>query len=259
MFKYLSLLALTLCTACQVKQSLVSEHVAIQIYPYEYENKMKAYAMPEFKADSVLMRYKRRFDYLLINVSDIHQAKQTDERNAIFNRYPDTATMQRLYLKKFKADKKLNAYFEATMAPINNPTMKRPLTYTADELMEVASKFFYCDKVEADSSIQAHVCVGLNGVKEAKWNNDYTLLEAFCYEGIFHGFDSDSSKIWDNFVANKKQAGEYYKKRITTLDQYLEDVKLALFAKMKEDTILKQELLAYYELNKTNLAFKIIH
>jgi hypothetical protein len=69
--------------------------------------------------------------------------------------------------------------------------------------MEVSSKFFYCDQVNPDTSIQAYVCVGLNGVKEAKWNKDYTLLEAFCYEGIFTQFDNERSHIWDAFVSEK--------------------------------------------------------
>lgn len=259
MVKYLSVILLVFGISCQANKSVIRDHVTIKIYPYEYENKMRASAMPEIKTNSELMAYKRRFEYLLINVPEIHLPGKSEERNKISGLYPDTVEIKKLYLNKYVHDKKLAGYFEETIAPITNPDLKINKTYTEDELMEVASVFFYCDKVEPDTSIEAHVCIGLNGVKEAKWEKDYTLLEAFCYEGIFNEFDNENSKIWDSFVSKKKKSCERYRMNITTLNQYLEDVKLDLFKSMKKDEILKKELLAYYESNKTNLAFKIIN
>ena len=156
------------------------------------------------------------------------------------------------------SSKKLVSYFEETAKYIKNSNIPRTTSYTQDELMEVASKFFYCDKVLPDSSIQAHVCVGLNGVKEAKWEKDYTLLQAFCYEGIFNQFDNENSQIWDTFVSEKKKSADQFKMNITSPDQFLNDVKLELFKRMKNNDTLKKELLAYYELNKTNLAFNVV-
>jgi hypothetical protein len=127
-----------------------------------------------------------------------------------------------------------------------------------DELMEVASKFFYCDKVNPDTSVQSHVCIGINGLKEIKWEKDYTQLAAFCYEAIFTDLDKDNSKIDESYTSEKKLAREKYRKNITTLDKYLEDVKLDLFNRMKNSTTLKEELWAYYELNNNNLSFKIV-
>jgi len=258
MLKYLSFLCLLLFISCQTHQSIIRDHVTIEIYPYESENQVKAAAMPALRDDSELAPYKRRFEYLLINVSEIHLPEKAEERNAIFNLYPDTVALKKLYLEKYTRDKKLAAYFEETMAPITNANLETTKIYTADELMEVASKFFYCDLVEADTSVQAHVCVGLNGIKEATWEKDFTLLEAFCYEAIFHDFDQEESPIWESFVSKKREACQKYKATIITLDQYLEDVKLAVFDSMEHDEILKKALLDYYELNKTNLAFKII-
>ncbi len=257
MIKYLFLLILTFSISCRVNKSLIRDHVAIKIYPYEYENQIRAAAMPELKADSELMKYNRRFEYLLINIPEIHLPDKSEERNKLSGLYPDTLKIKKLYLKEYSRDKKLATYFEETMAPILHPNRKVKRTYTEDELMEVASKFFYCDKVEPDTSIQAHVCIGLNGVKEADWEKDYTLLEAFCYEGIFTAFDDENSGIWDSFVSKKRKSGELFRTNITSLDKYLEDVKLDLFREMKQDEVLKKELLNYYELNKTNLAFRI--
>jgi hypothetical protein len=237
----------------------IEEHIIIKIYPYEFENEIRAAAMPELKADSELMKYKRRFEYLLINIPEIHLFEKMQERAEIGKLYPDTTEIKRLYLEKYAQDKRLVGYFEETVVSITNPNFEFKKGYTEDELMEVASKFFYCDKVLPDTSIQSRVCVGLNGVKEANWEKDYTLLEAFCYEAIFHDFDSEDAKIWDIFVAKKKESGQKLKKNITFLNQYLEDVKLAVFENMKNDEILKHQLLNYYELNRSSLAFKLIN
>lgn len=258
MAKFLSILILISGLSCKAQNSIVEDHVTIKVYPNEDENEMSTSAMPDLKADSELMDYKRRFEYLIINAPGIHQPDKIEERKKMFGLYPDTVEMKRQYLDQFIQDKKLVGYFEETLAPINNPGAERNKTYTVDELMEVASKFFYCDKVMPDTTVQAHVCVGLNGVEDANWEKDYTLLEAFCFEGIFNGFDNEDSQIWDTFTAEIEKSSQLYKDQMTSLDQYLEDVKLDLFDKMKNDEVLKKELLDYYQANETNLAFRII-
>jgi hypothetical protein len=260
MSKYLPIILLLSClVSCQVSDSIIRQHVIIDVYTYEYENEKRAAAMPEIKSNSPLKKYKRRFDYLLLNISEIHLPEKSDERNEIFSLYPNKSKIKKLYLEKYIQDKRLVAYFEEALAPINNPDITRTKTYTSDELMQVASKFFYCDQVLPDTVVQAHVCIGLNGIKEAVWEKDYTLLAAFCYEAIFSDFDNDPSAIWDSFVAEKTKASQKYKPALITMDQYLLDVRLDLFERMQNNEILKQKLLDYYELNKTNLAFKIIH
>ncbi len=240
------------------KKSIIRDNVFIDISTYEEGNKSKADAMPMLKPNSELMPFKKRFDYLLINLSAIHSPHKAQERNEVWKLYPDTLTLSTLYLNKFVEDKKLVRYFEETAKYSKDSTLKRKTQFTQDELMEVASKFFYCDEVLPDSSIQAHICVGLNGIAEAKWKKDFVLLEAFCYEGIFTEFDNEPSRIWDIFVAEKKNSTEKFFTTMTSLDQYLLEVKLELFERMKNNSTLKKELLAYYALNKHNLAFEII-
>lgn len=258
MFKYLTILFIISDFSCHAQKSFIQDHVKIDISTYNEGNETKASAMPELKSNSELLKYKKRFDYLLINVSEIHSPNKANDRNNIWKLYPDTIKLKQLYLNKYVEDKKLNRYFEETAKYIKNPDVTRKISYTQGELMEVASKFFYCDKVLSDTIVQAHVCVGLNGVKEANWKSDYILLQAFCYEAIFNQFDNDTSQIWDTFVSEKKKSADKFKMNITSLDQYLQDVKLELFNRMKNNEKLKNELLTYYEKNKTNLAFKII-
>lgn len=257
MTKIILFITLIGCLSFQADTSIIRDNVYIKINTYERNGEIKASAMPELKPNSRLNNYKRRFEYLLINVSNIHLPAQAQERKDIWNLYPDTNELKRIYLNKYVEDKKLVHYFEATAAPIQNPNFEISKSFDATELMEVASKFFYCDKVNPDTSVQAHVCIGLNGTSEASWNKDYTLLEAFCFEGIFNDFDNEDSKVWESFGLEKQAACSQYDKDIITLDQYLDSVKLNLFERMKNNKDLKEELLRYYELNKSNLAFRI--
>lgn len=241
------------------EKSLLKENVAIELHYYEHEGEMKVSAMPVLRPDSELMSYKRRFEYLLINIPEIHLPGQFEARVRINSLYPDTMEIKRRYLDKYLYDKKLEQYFIQTYAPLKNADYKRNESYSLDELMEVASRFFYCNKVESDTSVQAYVCVGLNGVKEANWKRDFTLLEAFCYESIFNGFDREESPVWEAFVSNKEYACNHYKARFNGFDQYLEDVRLDLFERMRADEALKRELLEYYELNRKNLSFVLVY
>jgi hypothetical protein len=259
LIKYLPIIVLIFGVSCGTKESVIRENVFIKIYAdKDTNNIVHASALPKIKPESRLMKYEKRFNYLLMNVPEIHHPDKAAERQKIFDLYPDTLELKKLDLEKYVEDKKLTEYFEETIAPINNPDLERKKTYTVDELMEVASKFFYCDLVNPDTTIQAHVCVGMNGVKEANWEKDYTLLAAFCFEAIFTSMDNEHSKIWDSFVSKKQESAESFKKDITTLDKYLNDVKTDLFKKMKNNEILKKELLDHYESNKNNLAFIII-
>jgi len=215
--------------------------------------------MPKLRSDSYLNKYQLRFDYLLINVSEIHSPEKSERRTEIWKLYPDTIKLKRLYLNEYIQDEKLENYFETANAAIKNENADSKITYTINELMEVASRFFYCNKVYPDTTVEYHVCIGINGISEAKWTKDYRLLEAFCYEGIFNDLDKDNSQINESCTFNKKEACQKYKPGIITLDKYLEDVKNELFVRMKNDTVLKTKLIEYYEQNKSNLPFKIIN
>ena len=257
MTKYLSIFLLILCYACQNKESIIAENVAIELFIYEEEGVKKASAMPVLQSDSELNTYKRRFEYLLMNVSEMHQPSGFAARTEIWNLYPDTIQLKQRYLDKFIQDVKLVNFFEETSAPISKPDVAITKSFTQDELMEVASKFFYCDQLLADTLVQSHVCVGINGIKEAQWDKEYTILAAFCYEAIFDDLEKDASQIDEAYSTVKKLACDQFRKNITTLDQYLEDVRLELFDRMERNATLKRKLLAYYELNKDHLAFKL--
>jgi len=258
MLKYLSILLLFFCFSCQSGRSIIKENLIIVVYPNDPDSEIKASAMPELKPDSRLMTYRSRFEFLLMNVSAMHQPENAKRRTEIWNLYPDTSKLKRLYLNEFAKDKKLAGYFKETADPIIDKHEKISKTFTEEELMNVASKFFYCDQVFPDTSVQSHVCIIINGMKETNWEKDYTLLEAFCYEAIFDDFAKDTSLIDQSYDAEKQKAIQRYRSEIIALDLYLEDVKQDLFERMKNSADLKKALLEYYELNESNLAFRII-
>lgn len=256
--KYFFFIFLLLLASCQLNRNFIKNEVAIKIYTYQDSNNLKATAMPELKPESKLQPYARRFDYLLINVSEIHQPNKFETRNSIWSLYPDTIQLKRKYLNKFSTDKKLKHYFTKTYDAIQQNQSKKKVDYSTEELMEVASKFFYCDSVLPDTTVQAHICIGLNGVKEAKWAKDYTLLEAFFYEAIFSDLDKDSSQVWESFGAIKSKSELLFRRNIPSLPSYLENVKKQVFVQMKNDPILKMMLITYYENNKGNLSFRLL-
>ena len=250
-------LIIILFSSCNSGKKVINQYVEIEVSIYEDNSVIKASAMPKMKANSNLAPYERRFEYLLINVPKIHQPEKIYERNAIWSLYLDTIKLKHKYLKKFSRDKALTRYFQKTMKPIVDSNAKINLNYSIDELMEIASKFFYCDKVQPDSSVQAHICIGLNGIKEANWKKDYILLEAFCYEAIFDDLNEENSPVWNAFEQIIGETEQKHKSLFISSEEYLEKVKLEVFEQMKTSEILKLELLAYYQFHKVNLPFSI--
>lgn len=127
--------------------------------------------------------------------------------------------------------------------------------------MQVASRFFFCDTVRPDKSIGSHICIALNGLKEAQFEKDYTILEAFCFEAIFEAIDQKRparTKFVENFLAYIEEISNKEKQNISSSDSYLRNVRLAVFERMQTDDELKNVLLEYFQKNKENLSFNIL-
>lgn len=200
-------------------------------------------------------RYPKRFNYLLTNRTDLRSELPRYEAM-----YPDTAKISQAFAHHLQQRDSFLLYVNTFLTPIRNPSQEITIAYSQDELMEVASKFFFCNRVRPDSTIGVHVCIGLNGVKEAHWAKDYTLLEAFCFEAIFENLLNDTQED-DGFMKNvaryRDDASEVHLSLAKNLDDYLEEVKLVVFEKMKYDETLKEELLKHFQENKKNLPFEI--
>lgn len=194
--------------------------------------------------------YPRRFRYLLANNNSFQGLDRF---------YPDVLKMNQLYLDKVKADNKFVSHFQKLITPINKKSFRRD-TYTKKELMKVASRFFFCDSVKADKSIGSHICIALNGLKEAQFDKDYTILEAFCFEAIFEAIEAKAparTKVVENFLNYIEEVSKKEKLSATANESYLQNVRLKVFEKMTSDIELENILLQYFQKNKANLSFEI--
>lgn len=198
-----------------------------------------------------IAKYPRRFRYLLANNSKFQ---------GLDSLYPDVAKMNRLYIEGIKSDEKFVKHFQNLTNPITSKTFKRE-SFKKEELMKVASRFFFCDTIKPDKSIGSHICIALNGLKEAQFSKDYTILEAFCFEAIFAAIEEKAplrTKFVENFLAYIEESSKKEKLNISTDESYLQNVRLAVFERMKANTDLENVLLEYYRKNKDNLSFEVL-
>jgi hypothetical protein len=199
---------------------------------------------------NAIKNYENRFVYLLMN--------RTQWESIYVNLYPDTFKIRDLYFTSLVANKPFIDYLNKTIAPFVQKKEVTKTSFSQQELLMVASRFFYCDTVMPDTTIPLHVCVGLNGMKEAQWKKDYTHLEAFCFEAIFTYLrDTKKSGFMKNFVAITKSLKKSYIATYKTTKGLLNYVRSTSFKKMETDRILQQRLLEYYTATKSNLSFTI--
>ena len=234
-----------------------SDQVHIELFPYVVSGKEKVAAMASLSTDSPYWNVHRRFDYLILNTPKIHAPEQVEMRRTMFDLYPDTNVLKQTYIDQLTNDSTLQGYVRQTIAAIEKNVSFDKLTFSKQELMKVASRFFYCDKVNPDSSVQAHVCIGLNGQRESNWQKDYTLLEAFCYEAIFSDFDQETSQIDIAFSQNKTKVCQMNLPHFRSENEYLMKVREDLYRKMARDKRLQKSLMHYYHLHQDDLPFRL--
>lgn len=197
-----------------------------------------------------IMAHQRRFRYLLANNTKFQ---------GLDKHYPDVVKMNKLYIDALKADEKFVADFNKLTSPAVSNQFKREV-FQKEELMKVASRFFFCDTVKPDKSIGSHICIALNGLKEAQFSKDYTVLEAFCFEAIFLEIESKAPKrtiFVENFLKYIEDTSNKEKPMFTTSQSYLQTVRLAVFERMQADAELERILLEHFQNNKDNLPFEI--
>jgi hypothetical protein len=91
----------------------------------------------------------------------------------------DTTAARYLYYSLLNTNV-LKDYFFSTFFAGNGDKV----TFTEEELMTIASRFFLAEKV--GDRFRTRVCIGINGlVDPALKTKDYIILEAIVYEAIF--------------------------------------------------------------------------
>lgn len=197
-----------------------------------------------------IARYPRRFRYLL---------SKTAFQNKYEKYYPDTNRINRLYTDELKN----NSSFMTAFATLSTPFFKNDFqrqVYTKTELMQVAARFFYCDGLNPDSSIRSFICINLNGVRNAAFKKDMTLIEAFCFEAIFENYYDAVGKPRAFVTAFKqyiRDAEKKHKHLLPFAEQYVRSIRNDCFDAMEKNTGLMEVLLNYWQTNREGLAFDI--
>ena len=196
-------------------------------------------------------QHYNRFSYLLWNkLGDLGPIAET---------YPDTAIMDSLFCDLLRNNSLFLFYLNNVLPESFRLPGSTPETFTTDEMMLVASHFFYCLEIQqSDTVIISHICVSIKDQETIPFKRDMTLLEAFAFEGIFHALQNEEkSKIDANFRRYINESTNRYKDRMNSLEELLVTVRHECFALMEDDEDLKQSLLQYYRDNRDNLNFII--
>ena len=217
-----------------------------------YEGKKAVYIIPKIVSipgDSLsnfISEHANRFEYILYN--------KLDSLNRYSKLFPDTVAIQNLFCSTINNNKKLNSYFSILTGQAQKPDI-----YTEREMMTIASRFFLCDKVnESDTTIGYYVCIGINGQKELRSEKDYTTLEAFCFEAIFHYYKQGKPQFIENFIRYIQNSTLKHKNDFTDFQSLLMKVKADCYVEMENDDTLKKSLLKFYQQNINNISIKII-
>lgn len=201
---------------------------------------------------SAMAKYPRRFRYLLLNRSVFNG--QYDQL------YPDTNRINQLYKQSLARDARFKEAFEALARPFTDPSATRA-TFGIDEMMKVAARFFYCDGMAKDSSIQSHICINLNGLKPGSFTKDLFLLEAFCFEAIFANYrtaGNQEAPFVTNFKKHIKAGEKQERTRSFSTKDFIARVREYCFLLMEQDESLKKALLGYYTAHKKGVPFTLL-
>jgi hypothetical protein len=196
-----------------------------------------------------LLEHSNRFSYLLWN--------KLGDLNPVAEIYPDTATMDSAFCEMIHKNQLFIFYVNNLLPGSLRRPVIMPDTFSIDEMMLVASRFFYCLEIEeSDTAIISHICVNVKDQEFIPFRRDLTLLEAFAFEGIFYALMHEDKPRFDaNFKRYIKESKDRYKDQASNLEQLLVTVRHECFALMEDDEDLKESLLNYYRANRENLNF----
>jgi hypothetical protein len=195
------------------------------------------------KVSVFIKRHSGRFDYLTFELLD--SISSDDVHKSANNRLCSLLSNDDFY-KHF-----------LLLTPAMKGSEYPATRFTIKEMMLVASRFFYVHSLnKKDTTLNAHVCAGFNGQKELK-EKDYTVLAAFCFEGIFKNLYKKNFTPWANFTEKITKYSAYEKTKFANYESYVQNVRQLCYNDYEKDEILQRTLLNYYQKNKNNIGFII--
>lgn len=195
-------------------------------------------------AGKFFTHFSRRFDYLLVK----------EMNDLSYHNNPAGSHYKVQFCEKLQSNEFYNNILLLT------PTDSITQYFTTDEMMRIASRFFYCDTVlkKGDKiGIGSHVCVGINGLSELKNEGKLIALEAFVFEAINTSLSEKKNSLLTNFYEYVNEVNKREKPSYTDDKTYLEKIRQQCYALMEQDKALKETLLGYYEQKKKTVGFEL--
>lgn len=203
------------------------------------------------EASKFFEKHRNRFDYILF--------KHIDDYKTLGDYFPDSVKIQDAFCESVMETAQMQYYFSSLTPKDINAWPPKKDTFSVDELMLVASRFFYCDYIDLqDTTVQSHLCIGINGQKELVAARDYTLLEAFSGEAIFADFGRKDPSFYRQFYTFKNEAAKTHRNEFTDADSYLLHIRNLCYDEMQHNADLKKMLLKFYAKNRDNLNFELV-
>lgn len=128
-------------------------------------------------------------------------------------------------------------------------------TFTIDQLMNCAVKYFKVTRVTEDDWYAVKICTGTSGHPETEPIR-HQDLEAFCLNAIIEGYQKEGYMLADELV---KESKELYKLNLgINKEDRLLRAQGMLYCLMFNNEALKKALLDSYQATKNELSFVIV-
>ncbi|WP_028788185.1 hypothetical protein [Terrimonas ferruginea] len=228
-------------------QADLHRYIRLHIQYYQEDGERYLGVSPELVTSgtdllsAAMKKYPRRFRYVLLN--------KTRFQGIYEKYYPDTIRINRLFTDTLAHD----SSFMRVFTQLSQPFIKkenRPVSFTREQMMKVAARFFYCQSVRNDTTISTTICIGRNGLTNLDTGEDQALLEAFCFEAIFEKYYQSPgvrNQFIKNFLTYVEEGQARYSYLLNDRELYLVSVRNYCFEKMENDRELEEALMNYYE------------
>jgi predicted RND superfamily exporter protein len=189
-----------------------------------------------------IKKHKPRFSYFFSNKINVDTLEKL---------YPDTLAIKELFKKQINEES-----FILNFSKLTNLEKQKYESFSMDEIMEVASRFF--DIVDVGNSFGIKICAGGNYFEDLNAAKDISLIESLVYEAIIGVFDMKKNER-PEFILNARINFSDAIKNPDSLnkDKLLIVAKNKLYRTMEKDKSLRLFISNYLTEHSSNLPFKV--
>jgi len=166
----------------------------------------------------------------------------------------DSIEYNQIFKNKLNEDSLFNFQKHYTLSILNKDVEFKLDTFTLDEVLNIAVKYFSINNINEKGHYLGRVCGGLNSLSETESDRN-VYLESFCFNSILKNYYGELS-LYDEFVKSIK---ELYKINlgIDEKDRLLR-AQGAMYMLMRKNQILKEVLIKEFKNYKNILPFVVI-